>query len=77
MFFHLMLYIFEITLKDHQMVQQEDMNVKQYQLIEQLVDHVQLILIHISIMKKKERKSINLKNSSFSRSLFLNNYLPH
>ena len=47
------------------MVQQEDMNVKQYRLIEQLVDHVQLILIHISIKKKKKENQ--------SKSLFLNN----
>jgi hypothetical protein len=34
------------------MVQQVEMNVEQYQLVEQLVDHVQLILIHISIKTK-------------------------
>lgn len=53
MFFHLMLYIFAITMKHHRMVRQVEMSVKQYQLIQQLVDHVQLILIHISIQRKK------------------------
>jgi hypothetical protein len=43
-----MLYIFEVTLQDHQMEQQEEMNVKTYQLIEQLVDHARLILMRIS-----------------------------
>jgi len=38
------------------MVQQVEMNVKQYQLVEQLVDHVQLILIHISIEKKNKKR---------------------
>jgi hypothetical protein len=35
------------------MVQREEMNVKQYQLIEQLLDHVQLILRHTSIKIRK------------------------
>ncbi len=61
MFFHLMLYIFEITLKDHRMVQQVEMNVKLYQLVEQLVDHVQLILIHISIETKQKNNFIYSK----------------
>jgi hypothetical protein len=43
------------------MVQQVEMNVEQYQLVEQLVDHVQLILIHISIETKQKNNFIYSK----------------